>query len=101
MAASELRQAKKPKSETIRRETELLRIIRRPPAELGAHYRALLRKLQAETLTPEEREELLPLIDISEAFAVRRLEALIELAKLRQTTLPELMQELDIRPRRV
>ncbi len=91
----------KPKSATRQREMELLRVIRRRPAELGARYRELLRRLEAETLTLEERKELQPLIDLSEAFTVRRLEALAELAKLRQTTLPELMQELDIRPRRV
>ena len=39
--------------------------------------------------------------ELSEAFAVRRLEALMELAKLRQTTVPDLMRQLDIRPRHV
>ena len=90
----------KPETEQHRRETELLRLIRSRPLQLGRHYRTLLRKLEAETLTSEERQELMPLIDLSESFAVQRLEALVELATLRQTSLPELMQELDIRPHR-
>ena len=91
----------KPQTEQERREQELLSIIRRRSAELGARYRELLRKLEAETLTDAGRQELTPLIDISEAFAGRRLEALSELAKLRHTSVPLLMSELDIRPRRV
>lgn len=88
----------KPQTDQQRHETELLRAIRRRPSELGARYRALLRKLEAETITDDERQELTPLIEFSEAFAVHRLEALSELANLRQTTVPELMRELDIRP---
>ena len=91
----------KPQTEQKRRETELLRVIRRRPSELGAQYRTLLRKLEAETLTDTERQELTPLIELSEAFTARHLEALSELANLRHTTVPELMRELDIRPRRV
>lgn len=91
----------KPRTEQQQREVELLRLIRRYPSELGPRYRTLLRKLEAETLTQEERQELLPLTEIAEAFAVRRLEALVELAVLRRTTLPDIMRELDIRPRRV
>jgi|SRR5579871_3655944 len=91
----------KPQTKLQQRETELLRFVRRRPSELGAPYRTLLRKLEAETLTEEERQELLPLTEIAEAFAVHRLEALVELAALRQTTLPDLRRELDIRPRRV
>ena len=89
-----------PETEPLQREAKLLRVIRRRPAELGSRYRELLRKLEAETLTPEERRELLPLTEIAEAFAARRVEALIELANLRHTSLVELMRELDIRPRR-
>ncbi len=91
----------KPQTKQQQRETELLRLIRRRPPELGTRYRTLLCKLEAETLTQEERQELLPLTAIAEAFTARRLETLVELAALRQTTLPDLMRELDIRPRRV
>lgn len=45
----------KPKSESLRREAELLRSIRRRPAELGVRYRNLLRKQEAEILTQAER----------------------------------------------
>ena len=88
----------KPETEQHRREIELLRLIRFRTLQLGGRYRTLLRKLEAETLTSEERQEPMPLIELSEIFAVQRLEAFVELATLRQTSLPQLMQELDIRP---
>ncbi len=91
-----------PGEEPSRREAELLKIVRRRrPAAMYRRYRELARKLEAETLTPDEREEFMPLIEQSEAFAVQRLEALIELAALRNTELPHLMEELGIRPERV
>ena len=91
----------KPETEQHRREIELLRLIRFRPLQLGGRYRTLLRKLEAETLTSEERQEPMLLIDLSEIFAVQRLEAFVELATLRQRSLPQLMQELDIRPHSV
>jgi hypothetical protein len=77
------------------REAELLREIYRPKRsgfqerfdELNARRRALC-------LTPAEHQELLRLVQESEAFTVRRLEALAELAQLRQVRLPTLMRPL-------
>jgi hypothetical protein len=59
--------------------------------ELNAGRRAF-------SLTPEEHEELLRLIDESEAFTVRRLEALVELSQLRQVPLSVLMKQLGLKP---
>lgn len=87
-----------PSDEGVRRELHLLkRIRRRRPAVLGARYRLLLRKLEAESLTESERRELMPLIDMSEALMVERLQALTELAHLRQTTVSDLMLDLGLR----
>lgn len=49
-------------------------------------------------LTPEEHEELLKLVAESEAFAARRLEALAELAQLRQVPVLKLMKQLGLNP---
>jgi hypothetical protein len=81
------------------READLLREIYRSKRpgfqerfdELNARRRAL-------TLTPDEHEELLRLVDESEAFTVRRLEALVELSQLRQSSLPALMNQLGLKP---
>ena len=51
---------------------------------------------QEETLTPEEHAELLILIDESERLAVGRAEALVELARLRGSTVPSLMCDLGL-----
>lgn len=91
-----------PGEEPSRREADLLKIARRRrPGAMYRRYRELSRKLEMETLSPDERKELMPLIEESEMFAVRRLEALVELAALRKTDLPQLMEELGIRPERV
>jgi hypothetical protein len=76
----------------------LMRINEGPPRDLAGPYRHLIARRRAGTLTPEEHQQLLRLTDEVEAVQARRLEDLIELARLRQTTLDELMQELGIRP---
>ncbi len=50
------------------------------------------------TLTAAEQEERLRLVEESEAFTVQRLQALVELAQLRQVSLPALMKQLGIKP---
>jgi hypothetical protein len=64
--------------------------------ELGDRLQLLLDKKKAETLTPEEHQELLILIDRVEQAEVDRLQHLIELAQFRQVPLPNLMQPLGI-----
>ena len=59
-------------------------------------YDALLEKRDARTLTPAEYEELLALTDQVEAWNVERVQALADLARLRQVSLPELTRQLGL-----
>lgn len=59
-------------------------------------YDELLEKRDARTLTPTEYQELLDLTDQVEAFNVERVQALADLARLRQVSLPEIMQQLGL-----
>ena len=63
-----------------------------------SRYRQLIEKRQAEQLTAEEHVELTALSDRLERLNVRRLELLRELARLRNTTLPALMDQLGLQP---
>jgi hypothetical protein len=74
----------------------LLKINSSIPADLQIRCDELIVKRQAETLTPEEHEELIHLTDQLGELNVQRLEYLTELAHLRQTLLPELMEDLGI-----
>jgi hypothetical protein len=75
----------------------LLRINQTPPAELQRRYDELIAKRRAETLKPDEHAELIRLTDEMEGFEARRLEAMSELARLKRTSLPALMESLGIR----
>jgi hypothetical protein len=61
-----------------------------------AEYHDLIAKRQAETLTQQEHQQLIATSDRLEQLNVQRIQALIELAKLRHQTLPELMNSLGI-----
>src|SRR5262245_52824438 len=80
-------QARRRAASLSEREAELLRAIyftKRPGFQ--ERFDELNAKRRAFTLTPEEQEELLRLVGESEAFTARRLEALVELAQLRQVS---------------
>lgn len=62
-------------------------------------YDYLTERLQEETLTEVEHQELLGLIDLVEAANVERLGYLIQLAKMRGVPIAQLMTDLGIRPR--
>jgi phosphoglycolate phosphatase-like HAD superfamily hydrolase len=80
-------------------EAELLQQINHGLREATQHrYNELRTKLQAETITPEEYQELLTLVDIVEQAEADRLQHLIELSQLRQVPLPSLIQQLGIHP---
>lgn len=80
-------------------ETELLKQINRTlPIEIEERHSALQEKIHAESITPAEHEELMALIPVVEQADVERLEALITLSQLRRVTLPELMDQLGIKP---
>ena len=59
-------------------------------------YDELLEKRDARTLTPDEYQELLALTDQVEAFNVERVQALADLARLRQVSLSEVMNQLGL-----
>ena len=66
------------------------------PPELWRRYTELVTKRRAETLTGDEQAELISLSDQIEELSARRLELLADLARLRQTSLAEVMQQLGI-----
>lgn len=78
-------------------ESSLLREINRGiPAELNDRYEILADKRDEETLIEVEYQELLDVADQIEACGVKRLEALVKLAELRQVPLLQLMTDLGI-----
>jgi hypothetical protein len=65
-------------------EAELLQKINQGlPPEIRKRYTELNAKLHEETIAPEERQELLELIDRIELADAERLQDLIELARIR------------------
>jgi hypothetical protein len=62
-------------------------------------YRRLLRKFRAENISEDERQQLIGLTEKLEGLNVERIKCLIEIARIRQKTLPEVMQELNIKPK--
>jgi hypothetical protein len=61
-------------------------------------YHALIAKRRAETLSSEEHDQLIQLSNRLENLNVARIQALIQLANLRNETLEDLMQALGINP---
>ena len=76
----------------------LVKINQGVPTETQRRYDALIAKRRANSLTPEEYEELLRLTDEIEQFDATRITYLVELARLRNLPLPVLMTELGIAP---
>jgi hypothetical protein len=80
------------------READLLReVYRAKRPGFQERFDELNAKRRAFALTLEEHEEFLRLVEESEAFTVRRLEALAELAQLRQVSVPALMKQLGLK----
>jgi hypothetical protein len=67
------------------------------PDALHERYKELVAKRQAEKLTPDEHTELLSLTDQVEELQARRVEAMVELAHRRNTSLADLMKNLGLR----
>jgi hypothetical protein len=74
----------------------LLAINQGIPATLHERYEQLLELRDDERLTAVESAELLAISGQIEGWGVRRIEALAQLATLRQVQLPELMSDLGI-----
>lgn len=82
-----------------RQEAELLQKINQGlSVEMQQRFTLLTAKRRAETLTSEEYQELLGLVDEIELKDAKRVEYLAELAQLRNIPLRMLMKQLDIRP---
>jgi len=80
-------------------EIELLQKINQTlPDELQQRYNDLSAKMRSGVITPNEHQDLLKLIDIVEQTDGDRLQYLIQLSQLRNISLPELMEQLDIHP---
>jgi len=81
-------------------ETELLQKINlSAPIEIQKRYNCLIKKRKKETLKDQEHQELIELTAYIENQNVQRLSYLIELAKIRNKTLDELIEQLEIKPR--
>ncbi len=80
-------------------EKELLEEINRGFSEaFWERFRVLVRRRQAETMTPAEQQEAISMSDRTEARAVERLQCLLELSARRGKSVQELMTEMGIRP---
>lgn len=66
------------------------------PPDIQNRYDELIEKRRMEMLTPEQYTELLALSDQVETIEAKRVEAMAELARLRQISLSTLMADLDI-----
>ncbi|MEY3302500.1 MAG: hypothetical protein RLZZ139_872 [Cyanobacteriota bacterium] len=83
-------------------ELELLQKINQAlPEEIQQKYNELSAKMRSQTITPEEYQDLLKLIGIVEQADGNRLQHLIQLSQLRNTSLTELMEQLQIYPQSV
>jgi hypothetical protein len=61
-------------------------------------YIALHHKLESETLSESEHSEFMDLVEQDEAHRNQRVKYMIELAQVRNITLPQLMQTLGLNP---
>ena len=89
-------------AEPARLSTEESTLLKQINASLSAieweSYRALLAKRDAQALNAQEQAELVALSDEIEAANVGRMKAVAELARLRKTTVPALVETLGISP---
>lgn len=83
----------------ISAELELLQKINQAlPSELQKQYNGLSAKMRSQTITAEEHQDLLKLIDVVEQADGDRLQYLIQLSQLRNISLAELMKQLQVIP---
>lgn len=85
------------RSRTSQRERVLLaNIVRGAPASLLQEYRTLIEKRRVSGLSVTEQERIVAVADELEAFNVRWMRWLTELAGLRGTSVPRLMSRLEL-----
>ncbi len=78
--------------------TLLQRITMGLPESFWVRYWALIQKRDAENLEPAEQLELISLSDQAEELTLQRTEALLELAKRRNTTIDALRVQFGLQP---
>lgn len=89
----------KPEHRLSRAETILIQTINHSLNEIDwQSYQALIEKREDETLTLEEHEMLIAFSDQVEIANVNRLKAVVDLAKLRNTSIRTMMDELELKP---
>jgi len=80
-------------------EADLLKRINTPPPfEIQQRYNYLIDLRKQEKLTDGEYQELLELTTFTENLNVKRLENLLQLAKLRNISLDDLIEQLELKP---
>ena len=67
-------------------------------AEMWDEYYTLIDKRQAETLTADDHHRLIEISDQIESLNVDRIQALVQLATLRQQSIAAVMTDLGIQP---
>ena len=75
----------------------VMRINQKLPSDIQVAYDNLIAKRQTETLNSKEYQELLDLTEKVEQFEAKRIEAMTELGGLRQISLTQLINDLDIK----
>jgi len=81
-------------------ESELLKKINiGVPDVIQKRYNFLVKKRKDEAINAEEYQELLELTAYMENLGVKRLEYLLELAKLRNLSVDEIVEQLQLNPR--
>ena len=91
-----LRARMRPSSPSGRERVLLAKIMRGAPEPLLQEYRALIEKRRRAGLSALEQERVISVADELEAFNVRWLRWVSELAKLRNTTLAKLAESLEL-----
>jgi len=82
----------------LRQEIELLQKINEPiPSEIQEEYNILMQKRQAGNLTETEHERLIELADELEKIRNQQLRYLIQYAQLKNKSLDEVLEELNIK----
>ena len=90
-------QAQKKAFSLPRSESELLlKINQGLPEKFKKRYDELIEKRRAENLLPKEYDELLRMTREAEKLEAQRVECLAQLAKIRKTTLSDLMKSLGL-----
>ena len=67
------------------------------PAEVWRRYDELKARRDAAELTPAEHQEILAISDCIEDLNARRMESVLELARLRNVSVESLMEDLGLK----